>query len=80
VRFDRIVNDLLVRLFWIERRIDPYLRPAIDLLVRPPLQALVQWIARHRLPDHGLAVAEEQLLPDERDRLNDDALPRAHLP
>jgi len=71
VRFDRIVNDLLVRLFWIERRIDPYLRPAIDLLVRPPLQALVQWIARHRLPDHGLAAAQEQLLPDEQ-RITDE--------
>lgn len=66
MRIDKIVNDVLVRLFWIGRRIDPYLRPLIDIAVRPWLQALVQWNVRRRLPDLGLAVAEERELPDEQ--------------
>ena len=75
VRLDRIVNDVLVRLFWMERRIDPYVRPAVDLLVRPPVQALVQWVVRHRLPDDGLALAAERVLPDE-ERITDEIVER----
>ena len=65
VRIERWLNDVLTRMFWVERRLDPYLRPAINRLIRPPLQAVVQWWARRRLPDHGLQLAEERQLPDE---------------
>ena len=37
----------------------------INVAVRPWLQALVQWHVRRRLPDHGLALAEERELPGE---------------
>lgn len=67
MRLETIVNDLLVRLFWVGRRVDPYLRPVINVLVRPWLQALVQWNLRRRLPDHGLSLAEERELPGERE-------------
>ena len=65
MKFDQMVNTVLVRAFWLERRIDPHIRPMIDLLMRPPVQALVQWIVRCGLPDHGLGVAEEYALPGE---------------
>jgi hypothetical protein len=65
MRLDRLVNDAMVRLFRAYRRIDPYVRPVLDRLARPPLQALVQWWVRRRLPDHGLALAEERLVPGE---------------
>ena len=65
MRLDRVVNDLLVRVFWIQRRLDPYLRPALDHVVKPPVEAVVQWLARRRLPDHHLALAEERLLDGE---------------
>lgn len=65
VTLDRLVNDVLVRLFRVARRIDPLVRPLIDLAVRPWLQALVQWNVRRRLPDHGLALADERELPGE---------------
>ncbi len=65
VKLDRFVNDVLVRVFWVARRIDPLIRPLINVAVRPWLQALVQWHVRRRLPDHGLALAEERELPGE---------------
>ena len=65
MRLDRVVNDVLVRVFWVTRRIDPLIRPLINVAVRPWLQALVQWHVRRRLPDHGLAPAEERELPGE---------------
>ena len=65
VKLDRLVNDVLVRVFWVARRIDPLIRPLIDVAVRPWLQALVQWNVRRRLPDDGLALAEERELPGE---------------
>jgi hypothetical protein len=65
VRLDTVVNAVLVRVFWVARRIDPLVRPLIDVAVRPWLQALVQWHLRRRLPDHGLALAEERELPGE---------------
>jgi hypothetical protein len=62
---DRVVNDTLTRLLWLERRIDPVVRPAIDKLVRPPLQAAVQWLVRRRLPDPGPGLARERRLAGE---------------
>ena len=63
--WDRVVNDVLTRGFWVMRRLDPLFRPLIDHLVRPPLQALVQWLVRRRLPDRGLGLAEESPLEGE---------------
>ena len=65
MKLDTIVNDALVRLFWLARRVDPLIRPLINVAVRPWLQALVQWNVRRRLPDNGLALAEERELPGE---------------
>ena len=65
MKLDKIVNDLLVRLFWVGRRLDPYVRPLINVAVRPWLQALVQWNVRRRLPDQGLGLAEEREIPGE---------------
>jgi hypothetical protein len=62
---DRVINDAVIRMTWLARRLDPSLRPWIDKVVRPPVQALVQWILRRRLPDHGLAIAEERELEGE---------------
>lgn len=62
---DRVVNDLVIRFFWFERRIDRFIRPVFDRLLRPPIQAIVQWIVRHRAPDYGLGLAQEHILPGE---------------
>jgi hypothetical protein len=62
---DRIINDLLTRVLWATRRIDPFIRPSIDLLVRPWLQWLVQWLLVRRLPAQPTRLAQERPLPDE---------------
>lgn len=65
MNWQRWVNDRLTRLILLERRVDPYLRPAVDHLLQPPLQALAQWLVNVRRPDEGLGLAQERVLPDE---------------
>ncbi len=49
----------------VERRFDPFFRPAFDAVLRDPLARLVtSWINRGRV-NEGLKIAEERLLPDE---------------
>jgi hypothetical protein len=63
--WQQAVNDGLLRIVWAERRIDPYLRPFADRLVKPPLQVLAQWLINVTRRDEGLALAEEHRMPDE---------------
>ena len=65
MRLERVINDVLTRGFWVMRRIDPVFRPVIDRVVRPPLQGMVQWFVRRRLPHRDLALAEEAMLEGE---------------
>jgi hypothetical protein len=61
----RRANDLLVALINLERRIDPYFRPAFDRLFRPRLAALVQRLIAARRTGHGARLGEEAPLPGE---------------
>jgi hypothetical protein len=57
--------DTSTALVHLERRFDPFFRPAFDALFQEPLARLVtSWINRKR-PHEGLRIAEEKLLPDE---------------
>lgn len=59
------LSDTSTFLLHLERRIDPWLRPPFDALLRDPLARLVTaWINRQRR-DEGLQLAEEKALPDE---------------
>ncbi|WP_328966605.1 hypothetical protein [Streptomyces sp. NBC_00239] len=61
----RRLNDVLLALVHLERRIDPYVRPLLDRTLRGPVQALVQWLVNLRRRDQHLGIAEERPLPDE---------------
>jgi hypothetical protein len=62
-----------------ERRIDPFIRPALDLFQRPGTW-IVQKLMNAGRPDLGLAIAEEHIFPDEEERLDSIiADMRAHL-
>ncbi len=61
----RWVNDLLLRLVRVERRFDPFFRPAFDRLFREPLASLTQALIRRRHRYQGEGLAEERPLPDE---------------
>jgi hypothetical protein len=59
------VSDSGMALLHLERRIDPFLRPAFDALLRDPLARLTTALINSRRPNEGLAIAQERLLPGE---------------
>ena len=62
-------HDLLLDLLKIERRFDPFFRPAFDALFQEPLAALAQlWITRSG-DTGGLKLAEERSMPGEDELL-----------
>ena len=65
------LHDFLVGAMHVERRVDPFFRPAVDALTREPLTRLVQALIRARLPDAGLALAQERALDGEEQLVAD---------
>jgi hypothetical protein len=63
----RRLNDALVGLLSLERRVDPYFRPAFDRLLRSPMAAMAQAAINARRRDPPLGLAEECLLPHEEE-------------
>ncbi|WP_218668943.1 hypothetical protein [Variovorax sp. KK3] len=59
------ISDSGMALLQLERRFDPFVRPAFDALLRDPLARLTTALINSRRTDEGLAIAEERLLPDE---------------
>ncbi len=57
-------------LLQMERRIDPWLRPPFDALLRDPLARLVTALINWQRRDEGLQLAEERPLPGEADYLD----------
>ena len=49
----------------LERRFDPFVRPAFDALLRDPVANLVTALINRKRPNEGLKIAEEKLLPNE---------------
>jgi hypothetical protein len=49
----------------LERRFDPFIRPAFDAVLRDPLAKLVTALINRKRPNEGLKLAEEKLRPDE---------------
>jgi hypothetical protein len=54
-----------VRLNQLERRVDPFFRPAFDALLREPLARVTQALINARRKRDGMRVAEERELPGE---------------
>ena len=61
----KALHDFLVGAMHVERRVDPFFRPAVDALTREPLTRLVQALIRAGLPDDGLALAQEKTIAGE---------------
>jgi hypothetical protein len=61
----RALNNAIVGALGLERRIDPYVRPAFDRAFREPLATVVQALINRRRPNEHLGLAEERELPDE---------------
>jgi hypothetical protein len=59
------LHECLVGAMRAERRVDPFFRPFVDTLAREPLTRIVQALIRARLPDDGLALAQERPIAGE---------------
>ncbi|MBS0467792.1 MAG: hypothetical protein JSS31_06990 [Proteobacteria bacterium] len=61
------LSDSLLALVQLERRFDPFLRPAFDAVLREPLTRLTTALINAQRPNEGLKIAEERLLPGEEE-------------
>jgi hypothetical protein len=59
------LSDTSTFLLHLERRFDPFFRPAFDALLRDRLTALTTHLINVQRPNEGLKIAEERPLPDE---------------
>jgi hypothetical protein len=59
------ISDTSLRLLQLERRIDPWIRPAFDAVLRDPIARLTTALINWRHPNEGLKIAEERVQPDE---------------
>lgn len=64
------IADTFTFLLHVERRFDPFFRPAFDAVLRDPLARLTTALINIQRPNEGLRIAEEKPLPDEEESLN----------
>lgn len=64
------LHNILQRSLYLERRIDPWIRPPLDALLQRPGTWIVQKIAMAGRRDEKLALAQEVVEPDEEKLLN----------
>jgi hypothetical protein len=65
VAWRNLVADTTMALVRLERRFDPFVRPAFDAVLRSPLERLTTALINARRGDEHLTIAEERLLVDE---------------
>ena len=68
VFLDRL-NDVVTFLIHLERRFDPFVRPAFDAVLRDPMARLTTALINRKRPNEGLRIAEEKPLPGEEEHL-----------
>jgi hypothetical protein len=54
----------------LERRFDPFIRPAFDAVLRDPIAELTTLLINRKRPNEGLKIAEEKLTPSEEESLD----------
>jgi hypothetical protein len=64
-RFLDWLNGVLTAVLHAERRVDPFFRPAFDIILRDSLSRFTTALINLRRVDDGLGIAEERVLPDE---------------
>lgn len=64
-----LLSDTFSAALRMERRIDPWIRPSFDAVLRDPIAHLVTALINSRRHDEGLLLAEEKPEPDEEEFL-----------
>ena len=67
----QMLHDAVVFLLHVERRFEPFFRPAVDAVLREPTARLIQVLINLQRRDEGFALAEERPIPDEEKHLQD---------
>ncbi len=67
---ERITHRALVVMLHVERRLEPFFRPAANAVLREPSAWLIQALINRKRPHEGLGLAEERPLPDEEAALD----------
>lgn len=65
------IHRALVRTLEVERRLEPFFRPALNHVLREPAASLLQWLINWRREDEGLGLAEERIYPWEEAALDE---------
>src|SRR5262245_10554253 len=60
-----LLSDASARLLQIERRLDPFFRPAFDALFRDLIAKVLTALINSQRPNEGLQLAEERPIRDE---------------
>jgi hypothetical protein len=63
------LHDAIMLLLHLERRFEPFFRPAVDAVLREPSAAILQYLINRRRRVEHLAIAEERPEPDEEQHL-----------
>jgi hypothetical protein len=63
------ISDTSLTLLHIERRFDPWLRPAFDAVLRDPLARFFTVLINRNRVDEGLAIAEERPIANEEENI-----------
>jgi hypothetical protein len=66
-KFLDVLADAMLELVHLERRFDPFFRPAFDAVLRDPIARFVTFLINAQRVDEKLALAEEKLLPGEEE-------------
>lgn len=70
MRVLKVIHEALFALLKIERRFDPFFRPALDAVFQEPLARVIQFLINLQREDEGLRLAQEKITPDESACLN----------
>ena len=65
------ISGVFTAVIHLERRVDPFFRPALDAALREPLTRLTTYLINRRRRDEGYQLAEERVQPDEEAHLQD---------
>jgi hypothetical protein len=69
--FLQALHNAIVAGLHVERRLEPFFRPAVDAVLREPLARLIQYLINRQRQDEGLRLAEEKPLPGEDEALQE---------
>ncbi len=64
------LSDFFTRMLQLERRFDPFIRPAFDALLRDPIAEMTTALINRKRPNDGLKIAEEKTMPGEEEYLD----------